>query len=311
MDPKQNLQNSEREPQNNQPTTNSSQGNIAPETLSHFPVPNPVQPIPQARPTEFSARQPSAQENTYTSYNSQLGIHPNINKKKLIVSISTVVIALICCMGYVIYSLMSEPKKPEKAEEPKSSYVTSNNEEDNSKAQQKPIKKSKIKYSKLKTVNTNDGKLSISVPKELQTIYSGEDGSLYAHKKPNKPAKIDAYSAVYLGSAFYGAETINQIKPIIIKQMNDRSGEVYEGFIQGFKDQGTESFNIQKISNFKGGLKIVISDVVDQNNNKGDGVALILFSKDTYYVITVTADKEVWEVNQETFEGIVNSISFK
>lgn len=247
-----------------------------------------------------------AYPDTLVSNNSIYKTQPIVDKKKMYAAISVVAVALIICIAYVAYSLSQTPKT-----------TTYNNADSNNNKQktftpeQRPVKKSDVNYSQLKTISSKDGRISISAPKEMQLIYQNSVDTLYGHKKPNVDIKKDAYSQIALSSAVYGSDTINKIKPTIINQLKAKSGEVYDGLKESFKEQGVESFVVKDVTDFRGGVKVFIDSALDKNGNEGKGVLILLFSEDTYYGVSVVADSEVWNANEDKMNQIIDSIKFK
>lgn len=154
--------------------------------------------------------------------------------------------------------------------------------------------------------NTN-GKFQIDVPKQMKLAQSGINILDYQDMKND--SKKDIISHVRVESQFVGNQYIDKTKAAISTQLKQKKGSFYDSFRE-------------RASNSPSASNLYFGDFKEYNNNPGglvsnfsyaypsvevSGRMMLTFGKDSLYIITVEATKNVWDKNPGAWDHIMSS----
>lgn len=164
-----------------------------------------------------------------------------------------------------------------------------------------------VSYGQLKTVKNTDGKIQIDVPKQSELAQSSINILDYRDTK-NNPDK-DVVSHVRVESQYVGSTYISNTKDAILAQLKLKKGSFYESFREKASNSpSADNLYFGDFREFAGNPNELGTDFsYSYPSVDVSGKIMVVFGKDSLYLVIVEATKPVWDNNPDVWDKILSS----
>lgn len=156
-----------------------------------------------------------------------------------------------------------------------------------------------VSYNDIKTVDNQDNRFQIDVPKQMTETQSSLNIIDYSHRKSSDSQEL--LSHIRVESQFLGAKQLEQTKSEIITQLKTGSGQYFDFFKQkSSTNSAATNIQFEQFNDFNQQSSIqslAANFSYDYGDVKVAGEVLIAFSSDNIYIVTVEAVEDTWNAN--------------